>query len=274
MTAVIGFSLEDENIAAATQDCGRVRIVSEPSKSVVQVLFPGNDYPLAYYNDSFTLVPGDLVYVSGKFEGKLGRVTKVTYNFKIRLADYKRVIAVADTHICGKLYNAGSHFVAFGRDVLPREKMSLWFMPPAEENEDEYACGDCDEEYMLDDPCSFGFSPAVADKGRAYYADSRVRYFCLDGSKGFAIVEGSEPYIVEFNYDNGMISALTCNCFCSFPCKHEFATMAQLKETLDLILANYAAEYEETGYFAAVTKSAVFRYAIDGNVFGTFDLNV
>lgn len=55
---------------------------------------------------------------------------------------------------------------------------------------------------------------AVAERGYAYYAENRVRYLCLDGMKGYALVEGTEPYDVEFVYSDGMIYALTCSCYC------------------------------------------------------------
>ena len=72
---------------------------SAPRKSVVQVHFPGWDKGLAYYNDQFDLKPSDRVYVDGKLEGQLGIVTAVNYNFKIKLSEYKRVIALVDTDV-------------------------------------------------------------------------------------------------------------------------------------------------------------------------------
>ena len=58
-----------------------------PRKSVVQVYFAERNMKLAYYNDQFDLKCGDLVYVDGKLEGMLGRVTEVSYNFKIKVSD-------------------------------------------------------------------------------------------------------------------------------------------------------------------------------------------
>ena len=63
-------------------------IAIEPKKSVVQVYFPSRGMNLAYYNDSFDLKVGDLVYVDGKLEGHRGQVTEVNYSFKIKLSDY------------------------------------------------------------------------------------------------------------------------------------------------------------------------------------------
>ena len=95
--------------------------VSSPKKSLVQVYFPKRGMNLSYYNDQFDLQVGDTVYVDGKLEGLRGRVTDVSYSFKIKLSDYKRVIAVADTHISGELRMAGSHLVSFD----PQTKSSL-----------------------------------------------------------------------------------------------------------------------------------------------------
>ena len=102
--------------------------------------------------------------------------------------------------------------------------------------------------------------------------ENKVRYLCLDEAKGLAIVEGSESYIVEFEYRNGEISHLICECPCSYTCKHEFAAMLQLRETLEIIEKHYSDEYERTGYFAAISKGTLFTFAIDGKETGSFEL--
>lgn len=66
-----------------------------------------------------TCTAADLVYVDGKLEGKRGRVVDVNYNFRINLADYKRVIGVADTNVSGQFTLAGSHVLTFDRAALP-----------------------------------------------------------------------------------------------------------------------------------------------------------
>lgn len=242
-----------------------------PRKSVVQVYFASRNMTLAYYNDQFDLHRGDMVYVDGKLEGVRGRVTEVNYNFKIKLSDYKRVIAVVDTNVNGQFFMAGSHFVTFDREVLPIRKVATWFRAPARE-EDEFVSGRDDTAFRLDDLGGMKLSAAVAERGRDYYMENRVRYICIDGSRGYAIVEGSENYEVEFEYRNGEISGLVCSCFCSYNCKHEFAAMLQLKETLERIEKHYADEYERTGYFAAVGKGTLFTFAIDGKEIGCFTL--
>ena len=242
-----------------------------PRKSVVQVRFPGKGMALAYYNDQFDLKLGDLVYVDGKLEGQLGRVTEITYNFKIKTSEYKKVIAVCDTNVSGQFFMAGSHFVTFDPTTLPVNKVTMWFKAPAKED-DEYASGNDDSSFRLDDLSGMNINSTIADRGHNYYVENRVRYISLDGSHGYAIVEGSEAYTVEFEYRNGEISNLICDCFCSYICKHEFATMLQLRETLELISKHYAEEYERTGYFAAITKGTLFAFAIDGKESGSFSL--
>ena len=104
------------------------------------------------------------------------------------------------------------------------------------------------------------------------YPYRRCIHISIDGTKGYAIVEGSELYEVEFEYKGGEISRMICSCFCSYNCKHEFAALLQLKETLEMIEKHYAAQYDETGYFAAVNKGTLFAFAIDGKEAGSFTI--
>lgn len=242
-----------------------------PHKSVVQVRFPNRGMALSYYNDQFDLKKGDLVYVDGKLEGQLGRVVEVNYNFKIKLSDYKKVIAVVDTEVHGQFFLAGSHFITFDPAVLPKEQITLWFKAPAQDDE-EYVSNSDDTAFRLDELKYFKVSPAIADRGRDYYLENRVRYISLKGEQGFAIVEGDKSYAIEFEYHNGEIQHLICDCPCSYNCKHEVATMLQLKETLEFIDKHYAEEFERTGYFAAITKSTLFTFAVDGKETGNFTL--
>ncbi len=242
-----------------------------PRRSVVQVYFAGRNMTLAYYNDSFDLHPGDVVFVDGKLEGMRGRVTDVNYNFKIKLSDYKRVIAVVDTKVSGQFFFAGSHFVTFDREALPCSKVRTWFMAPAKE-EDEYVSGNDDASFRLDDLKGMDVSSVIAERGHDYYMENRVRYISLDGTKGYAIVEGGQNYEVEFDFRNGEISNLVCSCFCSYNCKHQVAVMLQLKETLELIEKHYADEYERTSYFAAIGKGTLFAFAVDSRETGSFTL--
>ena len=114
----------DEHSARKTENI--VASDNKPKKSVVRVYFPVRNMTLSYYNDLFDLHKGDIVYVDGKLEGLQGRVVDVTYTFKIKLSDYKRVIAVADTNVTGEFYFAGSHILSFDRRAIPFEKVITW----------------------------------------------------------------------------------------------------------------------------------------------------
>ena len=263
-----GTHTEKKQIASTYEPAHRKHT---PRKSLVQVRFPGRGMALSYYNDEFDLKVGDRVYVDGKLECQLGHITDVNYNFKIKLSDYKKVIAVVDTNISGQFFMAGSHFVSFDPATMPAQQILTWFKAPPKED-DEYASGNDDTSFRLDDLKDMQINSIIAERGQSYYVENRVRYLCLEGNHGIAIVEGSESYVVEFEYHNGEISRLVCECPCSYTCKHEFAAMLQLRETLALIDKHYSEEFERTGYFAAIAKSTLFAFAVDGKETGRFTL--
>lgn len=267
----IGFAYDSDNHVRDKNDRSIQPETVPPRKSVVQVRFPGRSSTLAYYNDMFDLHPGDLVYVDGKLEGKQGRIIEVNYNFKIKISEYKRVTAVVDTDVKGKFHYAGSHFVTFDTNAIPASKIAEWFKAPAKA-EDEFISGNDDSSFCMEKLGEMKVSAAVAERGNDYYLDNKVRYISVDGTHGYAIVEGSEAYEVEFEYRNGKISNLVCSCFCSYNCKHEVAAMLQLRETLDVIEKHYAAQYEDSGYFAAMLKGTLFSFAVDGKENGSFTL--
>lgn len=115
-------------------------------------------------------------------------------------------------------------------------------------------------------------SSAIAERGQNYYLENKVRYLCIDGTQGRAIVEGTETYEVEFCYQDGQISNLTCDCYCTYHCKHEVAVMLQLRETMELIDKYYPEKLEQGNYFAAVYKPTLFLYAIDSRETGSIVL--
>ena len=268
----IGF--RSESPVTPTPDCYEANkgIASKPVKSLVDIRFPTRNMTLSYYNDQFDLAPGDLVYVDGKLEGLLGHVVSVNRHFKIKLSDYKRVIAKVDTRVQGQLNLCGSHVVAFDRNVIPYSKVITWFKVP-EFDEEEYITGEEGGGFLLEDLSTMKIGHEIAERGHEYYVRNKVSYICLDGIHGKAIVEGSEPYEIEFDYVNGEVSNLVCNCYCTYRCKHQFAAMLQLRETLEMIQKNYDDQYARTGYFAALSKSAFMAYVLDHTETGTFNFN-
>lgn len=91
----IGFCVQGSAPEAVPAPAAPAETAAVPS--VVRVFFPECGQAYSYYNDRFDLHDGDLVYVSGKLARQRGQVVAVDYNFRIRLADYERVIGAADT---------------------------------------------------------------------------------------------------------------------------------------------------------------------------------
>ena len=268
MKLKIGFNVDENNESKINQEVMKVE-KSAPKKSVVKVFFPHRNMTLSYFNDSFDLHEGDIVYVDGKLEGYRGRVVEVSYNFKIKISDYKKVIAVSDTDVKGQLFMAGSHFIAFDKNVLPFEKVLSWYKAPVND-EDEFVSGNDDTGFALNDMKSWNAPSQILDRGFDYYIENNVVYICVDGENGKAIVEGSKPYEVEFQYKNGEISNLVCDCFCSGVCKHQVAVMFQLKDLLKKITENYSDNYNQTNYFAAVYKGAFINFVLADKNTGSF----
>ncbi|MFA7636352.1 MAG: hypothetical protein WCX81_01170 [Monoglobales bacterium] len=265
----IGFFVKDNEMQVENEIMVHDEKTTEPRKSVAEVYFPARHMTLSYYNDMFNLKVGDLVYVEGKLEGLQGRVVSVNYSFKIKLSDYKKIIAVIDTTMNGDFYFAGSHMVCFDEKTMPYDKVSTWFKPPKTE---EFVVGNGENHFLLDDLSTMNVSKDVVDRGFDYYNENRVKYLSIDGTHGRAIVDGSETYELEFEYNDGEISNLTCSCFCSFSCKHQVAAMLQLRETLDIIEKNYGKEFGR--YFAALSKDMYIQMTVARYDIGKITLTV
>ena len=263
----IGFAFNDESKNSSTESAVQQKVV--PVKSLVQVYFPEQNQTLTYFNDQFDLKQGDFVFVEGSFENERGMVRSVLKNFKIKVADYKKVISVADTDVSGQLHMAGSHFVSFDPAVLPYEKIRSWFLPPVKA-EEAYESGNDDTAFMLDKLGDMNVSQAIFERGYDYYVEDRVVYLSIDVGHGRGIVTGEHAYEVEFDYADGEIRNLICSCPCGYTCKHEVAVMLQLKDTLEKIEKNYTELHQD--YFAAVEKHTLFRFVLQFKQTGSFIL--
>lgn len=271
MTTKIGFNFNENRtekrgivIPEVTEDDHIIR------KSLVEIKFPDVYKPYTYYNDSFNLKLGDRVFVDGKLEGVMGVVVNITYNFKIKLSNYKRVIGKADANVRGKFHSAGSHFVTFDPTALPYEKALTWFKAP--EEDEEYVSGTDGSIFLLETLEGLKFDEYDLENGKEIYMENGVEYLELNGTKGRTIVTTSKPYIVEFTYKNGEISELYCECYHLTPCKHCFATLLQLREMLKSIEQNYSEQYAKTNYFATVLKTTFFNVVVDNKTTGSINL--
>ena len=205
----------------------------------------------------------------GLYEKVYTNVAAGSYEFKVTDGSWSNAWPGSNYNI--NVEAVSDVTVTFDPATIPAAQISMWFKAPAKED-DEFVSSTDDFSFRLDDLKGMNVTAAIAERGHDYYMENKVRYLCLDGAKGLAIVEGSESYMVEFEYRNGEISHLICECPCSYTCKHEFAAMLQLRETLEIIEKHYSDEYERTGYFAAISKGTLFAFAIDGKETGSFEL--
>ena len=268
----IGFHADNGSANTEAAQTESLTQKAEIRKSLVEVYFPVRNRAYSYYNDRFDLHEGDNVCVEGKLEGIQGVVTDVNYNFKIKLSDYKRVISVIDTSVSGDLYIAEDMIVAFDREAMPYEKISSWFRPMFCE-EEEVISGSDDTSFPLDEVQSWPIRPDIMERGFEYAKSGNVKYICVDGEHGRAIVAGSEIYDIEFRLNEGLISELTCNCYCNSLCKHDAATLIVLRSLMDNILKSYIDLYEESDYFAAVNKGTFYGFVMKDRKTGRLRLD-
>jgi hypothetical protein len=269
MLSKIGFAVNSPEERTELQNMNQERTIV-PRKSVVEVYFPDRQMTLSYFNDKFDLLVNDVVFVDGKLEGLRGIVRSINYDFKIKLSEYKKVIRVADTDVKGELYITPYRYVSFDKNTLNYEKVSSWFVC---KNDEDYEVGGSDKSFPLNDLSEMNIQSHIAERGHDYYINNNVVFLELDGNKGRAIVEGSNVYDVEFNYENGMVSNLVCDCFCPYACKHQFAVMLQLRECLEDVEKLYKKEYESSHYFASIFKQTLHIFAINNKQSGKLVLD-
>ena len=170
----------------------------------------------------------------------------------------------------GEFHLVGSHFITSDGGALTYEQVSTWFKAP-ETEEEEYVSSSDDEVFNLSHLGDMKIDPEKAERGHEYYMENRVVYIELNHGKGRALVTGSKTYDVEFFYKDEDITGLVCNCYCTGACKHEFATMLQLRDILAIIKKEYPF-IDHNDYLAAVSKTSFFEFVIDGNTKGTFTM--
>lgn len=270
----IGFTAEKEPEKKAVEIEAKAPEEAPARKSLVKVFFPQRGFACTYYNDLFDLRVGDLVYVDGKLEGKRGKVIDISYTFKIKLSDYKRVIAKIDTDISGEFCYIGDELFSFDRRSIPFEKMLPYFKAPANPDE-EYASSKDDKFYSLNDLEGMGASVNAVKLGAADFGCGEVLYLSVDGSKGHAIVGEDDLHEIEFDYKNGMIANITCGCWeCGF-CRHSAAAVLALKSALEKIEEQFPKKFETSGFFAVMPKIEFMNImaSIDNDNIGSFVIN-
>lgn len=250
----IGFTAEKEAEKKAPETETKAPEEAPARKSLVRVYFPQRGFDCTYYNNLFDLHVGDLVYVDGKLEGKRGKVIDVSYTFKIKLSDYKRVIAKIDTDISGEFCYVGDELFSFDKNTLPFGKILPYFKAPAKPDE-EYASAKENKFYNLDDLEGMGAYEHTIMVGKSDFNCGEVLYLSVEDGKGHAIVGTDELHEVEFDYKNGMIANITCDCWACGICKHGAAAVFALKSALEKIEKHFPEKFETSGYFAVMSKN-------------------
>ena len=248
----------------------------KPRKCLVLVEFEDFYKPLSYFNDEFELEVGDIVYVDGKLEGMQGRVIDITYNFHIKTNDYKKIVAVADTKLCGDIHLCGKYVFDLEGDVLPVEKVKTWFYSPLESSES--FLDRSGKTYKLDDEKSWLFKEDERKRGEQLFLNDRVVYLSVHDLCAYAIVQGSEGFYevqipLAFGEKGYEFYAPVCDCFCFGTCKHQYAALLQLKKLQNMLVQFFGDTHREYEDFAAVNTELLYRCCIAGKKGGKLTFN-
>lgn len=231
-------------------------IVTEPRKSVVRVFFEARGFACSYYNDRFDLHEGDIVFVEGKLEGLRGRVTEVSYNFKIRLSDYKRVTAKADAEVHGKFYPLADGFVSFDKSAIDGNKMKSRYIAPSD---GEYVTGDGETKTLslgeLEQEMSYG----ILSQGAEICENSDIAYITLEnGTVSAAVADGKRYREIEFLFENDRVGGFNCDCYSTGICAHCAAVALKLRKLLKELEKNFGDEYKYGGDLIYIGSDGFF----------------
>lgn len=235
-------------------------MLSHQNMTLVQVYFVAKDDAFLYLCEDIILHEGDHVCVSGKMKDTLGIVVDVRHQFKVRPSKYERVIAKIDTQLQGEFKIFNRLLLSFDRKSLGKEKISQWFFSP--QGEEPYISTYRPAPFPLDDLTQFPIEHARLERGLQYYKEQRVVYMCIDDRYGYAIVRGSEHYEVEFEYNNGIIEDISCNCYCDGHCKHEFALLLELQELIKELKTHFIKQCYVHTYVAAIDKDVLWHMSV------------
>jgi len=227
---------------------------------IADVFFPEEMVNRRYLNDSFNLKEGDIVFVDDDLCEFRGIVEEISYKFKVRKNDIGKIIAVADLDVPGEYFLAENNLISFDKTAATREKARSWYFGGEDEN--EYVVGENNEKIPMDNPDAAEIYPHIKNRGFNYYLENRVKYLSIDADKGYAIVQGTEPYELEFNISEGIISNFSCTCYCAYNCKHMYATMLQLRHDMDLVKDEYLEECGDSDYFSAINDDLIINRII------------
>lgn len=137
---------------------------------------------------------------------------------------------------------------------MPFGKILPYFKAPAKPDE-EYVSAKENKFYSLDDLEGMGAYEHTIMVGKSDFNCGEVLYLSVEDGKGHAIVGTDELHEVEFDYKNGMIANITCDCWACGICKHGVAAVFALKSALEKIEKHFPEKFEASGYFAVMSKN-------------------
>ena len=251
----IGFSLEPEETKTVPQIPAPEP--AEPVRSLVRVSFDGDGRVLTYYNDLFNLTPGDRVFVSGKLAGRPGTVESVTTKFKINLANYERVISMADMNIHGTYERIFDKMVSYDPSALSPDLFRAWCRPPKAEDE-EIVTGDGYEFNLSELSSPDEISGAIMDRGLEYCRAGNVAYISFIDGIGTAFVHGTEWYELNFQLEGDRLVEMYCDCPYPGFCKHLAAlsiTMKAMTESGELDMRKNFVAIDDSFFWTFAAKS-------------------
>ncbi|MBR4452115.1 MAG: hypothetical protein IKH65_08150 [Clostridia bacterium] len=224
---------EDEAIRTMSASVQEMK----PVACVAKIRFKDTGHSFDYYNDEFYLEPGDKVFVSGKFYGKLGLVESITTHFRIDKTKYRKVIGRPNLHISGSFIHVNDKMISFDTDFDPERFAAVIIPPPDPESEEK-------EKIICGEGWSVGFenfeesesvNPDKIKPGFDYCTEGNVIYFSMKNSKGTAFIRGRHIYKAEFSFDGETVSDLFCTCPFNDDClcKHEMAVLITLRMLMD-----------------------------------------
>ncbi|MBR6598690.1 MAG: hypothetical protein IKK88_00095, partial [Oscillospiraceae bacterium] len=214
-------------------------------KCKVRIYFPSTKTDGDYYNDTFRLAIGDVVTVRNNGAVQKGIVTDINIDFWYDFSEPDRVLAVDESHPLGKFYLIDERRITFDSNALSFDNIKKYF-----DFQDSREIILKESELNISDLENIPLRKNIFERGTEYFQSGKVDYLCLDGTHSVAVIGGSNPYILKFEYSGGDITHFTCNCPCDYMCKHQVAVVLQLREILEFIAEYYPDKYN--GYFAMV----------------------
>ncbi|MBR2646016.1 MAG: hypothetical protein IKD47_00440 [Clostridia bacterium] len=223
-------------------------------KNLVEVKF-SDGVRLSYFSDFSEIKKGDVVTVEGKLEKSVAVVTKVLKSFKKPKFDMRWITSIVDMNVEGHYYRIGEDMVAFEHSLTAGKILTILTGEKYNENE---GIGEDDLQIVLKDleNSEVFDDELIKMKGRALYKGNAVTYIYLKSGAGKAIVRGSQWYEIDFRYENGVVTYLACDCPYFGYCKHVYAFLLKLRETLKQL-----SKAEKTDEFVLCQKQC-FHYIL------------